>query len=425
MREEGRVYLWIDTLCVPLAPVEARKTAIAGMAKIYISAFAVLVWEAGLRNEPCPSNVPEALARLLRSKWSSRLWTFQEANLASNICVQWRDQICSVTNGILDWALSDKAKGDRLGSSLMPAWFDAERVLSRQFRKSFMELTGGSREPDAEEAGLLSMGSKSKILDVWSGINFRSTTKAADEYTCVSALLGLDVRKVLDAHDSQKLKTLLRLQKNFPSNIIFFNHVRMLDPGFGWAPKTFMQGSKPIDTDARSSGSARFTPLGLMYKWAGFYLEPNTTIAAPLSYHLFELPIDNSMINLNTDQEKPQKQIRVMHFFHRPMYDAEDWVSCPKQWAVILPDTSSDTLAMKSANGRQNMCALVEVTRIEGNITFADYRCVGCIAVPTRSEEIDNDASAKATKATMIRQLPESSLRSIKQVEPGHRWCIG
>jgi hypothetical protein len=79
---------WMDTLCVPLSPIEARKQAIVTIRQVYQEAMAVLVLDRSLEESSTPSLYLECLIRLITCDWTKRLWTLQEGRLPKTLFFQ-------------------------------------------------------------------------------------------------------------------------------------------------------------------------------------------------------------------------------------------------------------------------------------------------------------------------------------------------
>lgn len=86
------VLFWIDSICCPTEPIEARSQAIGMMRKVYEEATAVLVLDAelqSLHHQSMP--VLELAARIVNAGWMRRLWTLQEGELSDVLCFQFAD----------------------------------------------------------------------------------------------------------------------------------------------------------------------------------------------------------------------------------------------------------------------------------------------------------------------------------------------
>jgi len=117
IRQAGRVhnknFFWIDTLCIPLEPLNLRKDAIRRIADVFQKAAQVLVLDNNLQLSLHPKSTPNIeillvgvpevseisnisttdglLVQLSSSAWMRRLWTFSEGALASELYVKLSD----------------------------------------------------------------------------------------------------------------------------------------------------------------------------------------------------------------------------------------------------------------------------------------------------------------------------------------------
>ncbi|KAL3427769.1 het domain protein [Phlyctema vagabunda] len=78
----GKLYFWMDTLCVPRGPKEIHNKAVMNMRNVYAQAERVLVLDAELLVSPAGASYEEINMRIQSSRWIRRLWTVQEAALA-------------------------------------------------------------------------------------------------------------------------------------------------------------------------------------------------------------------------------------------------------------------------------------------------------------------------------------------------------
>ncbi len=89
----GQGLFWIDTLCVPCQPQEARMSAMSKMKDVYQQAEMVLVLDAELVHSTKECSVEDFMMRITRSRWLTRLWTFQEAVLAKRLVFQFLEAL--------------------------------------------------------------------------------------------------------------------------------------------------------------------------------------------------------------------------------------------------------------------------------------------------------------------------------------------
>ncbi len=100
---------WIDTICVPLLPRKARKTALLNARHIFATATAVLVLDPCLYRHAVGS-ATEALLRIKHSSWAKRLWTIQAGVLAKKLCFQFLNGIRNLDDIMLSEYEKDRAQ---------------------------------------------------------------------------------------------------------------------------------------------------------------------------------------------------------------------------------------------------------------------------------------------------------------------------
>jgi len=76
--QEQTCGIWLDTLCCPIQPYEAKKRSIELIREVYRNATHVLVLDASLRlHSTAGRHCTELLVRIFNSGWIRRLWTLQ------------------------------------------------------------------------------------------------------------------------------------------------------------------------------------------------------------------------------------------------------------------------------------------------------------------------------------------------------------
>lgn len=234
---------WIDTICCPpdsTGRAEAQRLAIHSMARTYHDARAVLVLDEWLcmTDSSCMRD-SELLLRIIASNWNSRLWTFQEGALARKLIFQFADKAYNMRTGwdnftdqasytsmerlILEPAINDKA-GDLLG-----------------FR--------GSKASMPE-----------KVQSLISALQFRSTTVAPDEAICISNLLGINLKRVMDGSPETRMERLWKLVHEVPPEFAWRNWPRLDADGIRWAPRSMLRSSLNTDVSLNQIGNGSDDP---------------------------------------------------------------------------------------------------------------------------------------------------------------------
>ncbi|EMD32910.1 hypothetical protein CERSUDRAFT_68326 [Gelatoporia subvermispora B] len=247
-------FLWLDALCVP-EEKELRKFAIGLMGQTYRQATKVFVIDSGIRS--CSVNAPteEKLLRVVTSGWMQRLWTLQEAVLASELIFQLADGLLTLGNLLksgMDWT-------QPVAIQLCCAFGDVCMLMSTL-----------SRPP-----------SSLRLLGVVNALRGRSTSKLSDETLAISSLLGVDAYALANQDSlTERMKALLLQVKEIPSGLPFLvDGPRLTDRGFRWAPATFLRSGDA--SRIVGDGSALCTPNGLLARYYCFILRIPVALHKP------------------------------------------------------------------------------------------------------------------------------------------------
>ncbi|KAK7464910.1 hypothetical protein VKT23_006118 [Stygiomarasmius scandens] len=253
---EERGALWMDALCVP-GVKEMRKRAIRLMSKTYKDAAFVLVIDAGIRTCSLDTSPEEKLLRVLTSAWMQRLWTLQEALLAQNLFFELADSQLVSLQELIPWD-EESCTMDGLKWLLIremaPIVIFSQDTPTEPVKYLFLHRTD------------FDLGSISHALVK------RTTSRKEDETLAIASLLGVDVSKLLDVSTHEERMKILLLELQFiPSGIIFSVGEKLSEPGFRWAPRSFLGQMSP-NTDR----NALCTSKGLAGKYPWFYFDETT-----------------------------------------------------------------------------------------------------------------------------------------------------
>lgn len=191
--------------------------AIAKMKATYATASAVLVLNSSLLAQPANdlSDV-EVLWRIAYSKWTTRLWTFQEGALAQRIFCQFADGPWDLEAGL-----------SRLKSSADPS---VRLMMRRSILYHIEQLRVPVNPSDQAEA----------LRNLTHAVRFRSTSVHSDEPLCLANLLGIDSSKIgqITASDPiGRMTAFWRLVPSIPLSLIFEARRRLSQPGFRWGSR--------------------------------------------------------------------------------------------------------------------------------------------------------------------------------------------
>ena len=284
---------WLDTLCIPVGSQNKkyRKLAISLMYKTYVSAEDILVLDSELQNTPIPSDNTEIFLRVSISGWMRRLWTLQEGVLGHHIQVKFKDGVVDLVakyNWETDpdtapdygkpWAFENRA-GSLHAESRSFYWnFRSLRssIVDQRERKFMGRIN--KYTPYLDPSKDKSLKECFAILDAFVSSNYRSSLRKADEYLCLSGLLGWDTACLDGVPIEHRMKTLLRERSVLPQGLLFIAGPRMREKGWRWALKDFgNNGSVQLSAHlARRDGTAaKLCSKGLIVEYPGFVIPPS------------------------------------------------------------------------------------------------------------------------------------------------------
>lgn len=213
---------------------EYRRKAIQLLGKTFSEANAVLVLDRELEIvDSFTTTFVEIGLRILCSGWLKRLWTLQEATLASEahgeekLYFQMRDGPFLYQKYDRDrqstWTTDNKTSEVQ----------SEERHLLFDFGV-MVEL--GAQIPSVRAMRVMRKG-WSPFRVIYSAVEYRSTSKAEDVPVCVASLLGLDVSTILSAETTeQRMVNFYLLMREVPSGVLWCHQAQKLStPPFRWA----------------------------------------------------------------------------------------------------------------------------------------------------------------------------------------------
>lgn len=265
------VHFWIDTLCVPSSPGDAKKEAIKRMRETYALADKVLVLDATLRRIPVSNrSILEQALWIYSSNWMSRLWTLQEGALSQSLWVRSADLTLECAR------IKEEAAGFHL--SLRKGWgnsLDIQLIYGR--------ICG------SEKVSIYASGKKTfDISGVCTSLSRRCTSVTEDEALCIGSLLALDMDPIAGANPVDRMRAFWSRIQTVPESLMFWRYGTLQDVGFRWAPKTFLgTGSPWLDAGSvRGRPQAIPTPAGLFVNAYAIEIED---MEFPLSHPIDDL----------------------------------------------------------------------------------------------------------------------------------------
>lgn len=156
----------------------------------------------------------DKLLQILTSAWMQRLWTLQEALLARKLVFEFSDGLVAI-------------------QELLPKGEELLDVLKTQLAAEIFRL---SKRWNYVEKDLGAFG----LGDVARSLQWRTTSRSDDETLAISSLLNISTYELVSLPPEKRMKTLLLRVCNLPSNILFLSGSKLDEPGFRWAPKSFL-----------------------------------------------------------------------------------------------------------------------------------------------------------------------------------------
>ncbi|KAI0329716.1 hypothetical protein GY45DRAFT_845779 [Cubamyces sp. BRFM 1775] len=247
------VAFWMDTLCVPVAEEAKafRKKAIQLLGKTYDEATAVLVLDRELETvDAASAPFLEIALRILCSGWVKRLWTLQEATLASEAHGEEKIYF-QMGDGPL---LYQKYDRDRPARYAMPNNTDPREIAAEErvllYEDCAMILLGDFLPSVRAMRTMRERWTPFQVM--YSAIKHRATSKVEDVPLCIASLFGLEVSTIVHAPDGEhRLKAFYILMRMIPRAVLWVEDVQKLSIApFRWAPvsitacplSTFMGG---------------------------------------------------------------------------------------------------------------------------------------------------------------------------------------
>ncbi|KAJ5591438.1 hypothetical protein N7450_005410 [Penicillium hetheringtonii] len=259
---------WIDTICVPpdsASLKDEQDSAMGLMREVYEQATAVLVLDSWLYGSTALDKWPvENLMRIFSSRWTSRLWTYQEGVLAKSLYFQFRDSSVELETEIQ--RLKDGA--DKV----------TQLTLVQPLLRMYQEIRFlGRGDASFEE----------KFKAICSSLGDRNTSVASDEPLCIGTLLGLNVLQLAQAPPELRMQKLWKMIPLVPFSFLQSQMVRLESPGLSWAPKTFLRCVQNRNRTGNPScwsasmlgavgGTATVSDEGVILKSPGLLFKPGS-----------------------------------------------------------------------------------------------------------------------------------------------------
>jgi hypothetical protein len=284
--EGNDLYLWIDTLCVPLDK-RIRKIALLRINAAYAKSRFVLVLDTSLKYISCKTINAELALRVYSSRWMQRLWTLSEGVLAQRLCFQFLDG--SVTL-------------DDLKPPLQASW--DQIFVSQLHCQAFRPLMVFRR------IRILPPSERFDIL--WNASTYRSTSKKHDEPIILGIIAGfgeIHMSRIVHAPDLKRMEVFFSCWNSLPARIIFTAGQHLTTNGYGWAVESLLNKGDLAaydhpKSDGRDDLTACRVPEALVVCAAGYLLKENV-------YRLpeeFQVMNEDNAQTISVEQE-PNKRL--------------------------------------------------------------------------------------------------------------------
>lgn len=373
-------YFWMDTLCVPVKPLELRKAAIKMMRVVYSKADKVLVLDADLMRSTMNTTYEALYTRVSISTWTRRLWTLQEAYLAKSRHFQFAERAVLVySRSPIDGVRKQDiqlAFYDEIGCYCWNPHFDLP----------FLVATAPAER---------------RVVSIWSSLQYRSTSKAADEPICVATLLDMDTAQIIDTPDAQRVRKLWSMHVHgVPAAVLFMPGTRLADPGYRWAPDSYMHCAK-YGVPLKVIGAV--TPRGFSVVLPGFML--STPLRPTREVIACDLDGQTFYIRRNLKRENPSWEgIDVHEMKHLAVLLGQEQMEDPLERRPLVACVG----------------ALVVVEREEEGVLGVRYvRMVSVIGQDSRYDRFPNPPWSEREV------LEKGRVGTGRWCRVDQRWCVG
>ncbi|KAI9740438.1 MAG: hypothetical protein M1834_005018 [Cirrosporium novae-zelandiae] len=389
----GITLFWVDTLCVPLSPAKLRKSAIRLMKETYANAHSVLVIDSAIMKLPVSISEEELFMRITCSGWIRRLWTFQEGFLAKCLLFLLHDGIADIMSRFRK--LLEKG----VDGTIIPRSTVAQEGV-RLFQ-SFLSHRSEGNTP---------MG----FGELWSALQWRSTSRASDEPLCLAPLLGIDINIILDLPEEQRMKKLLSLQHDFPPYIIFSKGPRMPDVGYRWAPPCLMV-PRCIDIPKMHHmiQEAQWDPKGLLVPFCGLVLTmpKPTPVDFEMSFCVKDTVENTWYVVVSEPDPSLREQDRWDQMYIKDLTSAGIIFSCPFE---LLGEELWDAV-------------LVTIQHSENGVLYSHF--LSTVSVGRLRSDQRSSAEEDLLKMQRLLQSTEALGKICactgRSVPYPQRWCVG
>jgi hypothetical protein len=391
-----RIYLWMDTLCIPVkasadhigsdptAPDQTRRKALQYIAAIFEAADQTLILDSSLDKITSEQHLNQAsleeelCCQVMGGKWIQRAWTLQEGGLAKK-CYFNIGTYEVLTLGVLD--PDDFKKGStsqvankrpifRSKSSsstnesiqlnvydefYIPLKFLLAKLMNEP-RKKLIKVKA-SREDERDYQNM----QNERFVNSWNQLLERSASEPADLVLIFASLLDLNTTDFANMPEEQRLPKVLRSLSEIPLSILFNTKKGGLcstSPCDGWIP-TELGGDRLAD-----NGSMNWchSPQGLQLKFdlsktnSDQLLVLNFDQLIPWDTHLFRVENESESCGYIIDVRAPQSiacQSQAFRQVSKARYNENQ-----SSYIIIDKQLGTDLLNGYSGRGARFSCCI-------------------------------------------------------------------
>ncbi|KAK0282477.1 hypothetical protein LTR35_006945 [Friedmanniomyces endolithicus] len=231
----GPLYMWVDTLCVPVGPTfqRQRDAQIQKMHEIYQKAYAVIVLDADTLTMEESDPFEMIGMRLYMSAWASRLWTYQEGSLNDRLFVMTKEGYIDL-DARTQAARTRDPLSDNLSHNLIDATLRATIFGLGRPNHDPLLATDDPAEPTQPAADRASQTALHALRD-------RASSRPDSEAFIIGSALGLDIQPILHAAPEDRMPALIKALPHPPANLMFSTGPRLTPRGFRWAPRSILR----------------------------------------------------------------------------------------------------------------------------------------------------------------------------------------
>lgn len=228
---KGDGAFWVDAICIP---DDKRDEGIRLMGKTYKGAAKVLVIDAGIRGLSIKAPHEKKLLRILTSVWMQRLWTLQEAIYAKEMVFEFRDGLVPASE-ILPERMTSLQGHLAIDLYQLSMHMPASNPYSNIWDISRALATRAAGRVDDETLAVIDLIHDGKIS---------SYELANTNYSVEDILAGTPKTQAQSIKSAwaakERMKIFLTKIPKLPRNTPFLIGPKLQDPGFRWAPESFM-----------------------------------------------------------------------------------------------------------------------------------------------------------------------------------------